>query len=141
MIVATLIFLSILLFAVRRKLEKHADLNKFRLLQRLHKEGFVGPEQAYPILYLPMGATSFEEVGRMISIDTCKPLIIILESPLWYAAVKKKQWAHHIVIPYSEVNEWMQGTKESFIWDREGYKILEIRHVKEFLQVDKTREG
>lgn len=89
MIVLILLIFSVFLFAVSQKLKKNTYEKKYRLLKRLKDEGFVEVDEGYPVLYLSMDTTSFEEIVRIVGENTCRPMIIILESPIWYASLKK----------------------------------------------------
>lgn len=139
MIVLILLIFSVFLFAVSQKLKKNTYEKKYRLLKRLKDEGFVEVDEGYPVLYLSMDTTSFEEIGRILGENTCRPMIIILESPIWYASLKKKQWTHHIVIPQIELKEWFSIKNDSFVLVKKGAKILEITFIKEFLQIENAR--
>ncbi|MGY4797051.1 hypothetical protein ACVNNN_19005 [Lysinibacillus fusiformis] len=136
-----LILLSALLFVVRQKLNQKTYEKKYQLLRRLKEEGFVEVDEGYPVLYLSMETAFFEEIARILGENTCRPMIIVLEAPLWYASLQKKQWAQHLVIPHIELKEWFSVKNDSFILVKKGVKILEIKFIKEFLQIENALNG
>ncbi|WP_164783300.1 hypothetical protein [Paenibacillus amylolyticus] len=124
---------------IRKRVSRMLNTERKQVFLRLKQDGYIDFDTNFPIIFLSLETDSFEEISKVLSEGEI-PLIVILNSPLWYVRMKEKQWSNHIVIPYADLKGWLKDVKSNFVFFEKKEKVTKINNVLSFLDAIKIIE-